>query len=289
MGGGGGILSPITDTLFGKPQTVATPNYSSAAEQTAAGNLKNAQLATAANRVNQVTPYSSLNYTQTTDANGNPVWSATQSLNPAFESTFNSLASNARNAAATPFTAGPAVNTQIDTSSLPSYGINPGETYSDAIMRRLQPQQERQSKSLDAQLANQGIMPGSEAYNNAKTQLAQSQNDQLTSAIVGGFQTGLAANQQGYNQALTNYQLPLATLSQFRSATAPSYVNPYQQPAVAGPDYLGAYTTGANAELASQASERAGSSGLTQGLFDLAGTAISNPGVFRSVYDWWNS
>ena len=64
MGGGGGILSPITDTLFGAPETVSTPNYGAAADATAANNLRMAQLATAANRVNQVTPYGALNYTQ---------------------------------------------------------------------------------------------------------------------------------------------------------------------------------------------------------------------------------
>ena len=269
----------MADTTTDSSITNTISPYINAAEKTAAGNLAGAQAATAANRVNQYTPYGNLVYTQTgTDANGNPMWSATQTLAPEFQGAFQNIAGQVASGYGQGFN-----------PNLPSVGINPGETYSDAIMRRLQPQQERQSKSLDVQLANQGIMPGSEAYNNAKTQLAQAQNDQLTSAIVGGFQTGLAANQQGYNQALTNYQLPLATLSQFRSATTPSYVNPYQQAAVAGPDYLGAYTTGANAELASQAATRAGSSGLTQGLFDLAGTAISNPGVFRSAYDWWNS
>ena len=111
-------------------------------------------------------------------------------------------------------------------------------------------------------------------------------NDQLTSAIVGGFNTGLAASNQAYNQALTNYQLPLATMNQFKSATSPTYVNPYQQAAVSGPDYLGAYTTGQNAQLAANAANAAGSSGLTSGLFNLAGTAIANPSAVSSAYNW---
>jgi len=64
MGGGGGLLGGVTNALFGSPQQVATPNYSQAAQQTAQGNLQNAQLATQANRVNQSTPYGSLNYSQ---------------------------------------------------------------------------------------------------------------------------------------------------------------------------------------------------------------------------------
>jgi hypothetical protein len=230
MGGGGGILSPITQAVFGKPQTVDTPNYSQAAQDTAAGNLANAQATTAANRVNQSTPYGSLNYTQTTDANGNPTWSATQSLAPQFQGTFNSLAANAQNTAATPFGySGQAlpgqnvntnlpisnVSTQINQGALPSYGINPGQTYSDAIMSRLQPSLTRQSSASDVQLANQGIMPGSEAYRTAKTLLSQGQNDALTSAIVGGMDVGLRANNQAYGQQLGQINANLAGNQQF--------------------------------------------------------------------------
>ena len=55
------------------------------------------------------------------------------------------------------------IQNQIDTTGLPSYGINPGETYSDAIMRRLQPQMAQQSASEESRLANQGIGLGSNA------------------------------------------------------------------------------------------------------------------------------
>jgi hypothetical protein len=105
-------------------------------------------------------------------------------------------------------------NYQLDTSrlganSLPSYGIDPGQTYSDAIMQRLQPSLQRQTQALDAQLANQGVMPGSKAYETAKLLQGQTQNDALTSAIVGGMNTGLAANQQqfGQNFNVANTQL----------------------------------------------------------------------------------
>jgi hypothetical protein len=102
------------------------------------------------------------------------------------------------------------VNTNIDQSKLPSYGINPGETYEAAIMRRLQPQMAQDQQSMQAQLANQGVVPGTEAYNNAMRVFNQGQNDQRTSAIVGGMQTGLAANQQAFGQGATQVGLNLA-------------------------------------------------------------------------------
>ena len=242
MGGGGGILGGVTNTLFGKPQTVDTPNYSNAAQQTAAGNLANAQATTQANRVNQNTPYGSLNYVQGTDANGNPTWTANQTATPQLSNAINSnlgqLSSTYSQGYQAPtFSTGGDlanmgyygsklnaqqlnpnslntlpqynVNTQVNQSQLPSYGIDPGQSYTDAIMQRLQPSLTRQSASSDVQLANQGIMPGSEAYNTAKTLLSQSQNDAKTSAIVGGMQTGLQANNQAYNQQANQIGLNL--------------------------------------------------------------------------------
>jgi hypothetical protein len=86
MGGGsGGLLSPITDLVFGKPPSPPpAPDYRGAAQETAQGNLAAAQAATSANRVSQYTPYGNLVYSQTgVDSQGNPTWRADTSLAPA--------------------------------------------------------------------------------------------------------------------------------------------------------------------------------------------------------------
>jgi hypothetical protein len=249
-------------------QTSTNP-YIQAAQQTAVGNYQGATAATAANRVNQQTPYSNLQYQQTgTDANGNPIWSANQSLNPTLQSAMSGLQNKLAS------TAGQGINT----NTLAQTGINPGEMYSDAIMRRLQPQLQQQTQSLDTKLANQGIMPGSEAYNRAKTQLAQQQNDQLTSAQVGGINVGLQANQQGFNQQLQQSNLPIQQLGAFNQATQPGYVNPYSQAAVSGPDYLGSYTTGQAAAIAAQNAANAKTANLQSGLFGLGSSALLGSG-----------
>lgn len=91
MGGGGGLLSPITNALFGSPPSAPpAPNYTAAAQATASGNLDAARQATAANRVNQVTPYGNLTYAITgSDPYGNPTWTATQSLSPDQQQLYN--------------------------------------------------------------------------------------------------------------------------------------------------------------------------------------------------------
>jgi hypothetical protein len=91
MGGGGGILSPVTNALFGKPASPPpAPNYTQAAQATAAGNLESARAALAGSLIGQVTPYGSLSYSKTgTDQFGNPMYTATQSLSPDQQELYN--------------------------------------------------------------------------------------------------------------------------------------------------------------------------------------------------------
>lgn len=273
-GGGGGGSAP------------AVPDYQALANTTAANNLKAAQAATAANRVNQYTPYGSLKYEQTgTDSQGNPMWSATQTPTEPLGSAINANIGQIANQYGTQFTGG----------NLPSYGINPNETYSDAIMRRLQPQQAMQQKQFDAQMANQGIPVGSEAYNNANRQFQQTLNDQRTSAIVGGMQTGLAANQQQYAQNLSNYQLPLTVGSQLKALGTPNYINPASQQTTAGADALSAGIGSYNAQMGQYNARQAANQNLTSGLFGLGGAAMNAPagtftgnnGLFSTVGGWF--
>jgi hypothetical protein len=157
-------------------------------------------------------------------------------------------------------------------------GINPGENYSDAIMRRLQPQIQHQTEMSDAQLANQGIVPGTEAYTNAKRVLGQQQNDLLTSAQIGGIGVGQQANQQAFNQQLQTYNNPLQQLGAFNQATQANYINPYTQAAVAGPDYLGATSTSNANAIAAQNAKNAQTSAAQSGLYSLGSAALLGGG-----------
>jgi hypothetical protein len=278
----GGVVDSIFGGGGGSSSAPATPDYTGAANATAANNLKAAQVATAANRVNQYTPYGSLQYTQSgTDSQGNPMWSATQTPTEPLGSAINSNIGQIANQYGNQFNGG----------NLPSYGINPNQTYSDAIMQRLQPQQEMQQKQFDAQMANQGIPVGSEAYNNANRQLQQTLNDQRTSAIVGGMQTGLTANQQQYAQNLSNYQLPLTVGSQLKALGTPNYINPASQQTTAGADALSAAIGQYNANMGKYNAGQAANQNMTSGLFGLGGAALNSPagtftgsnGLFGSI------
>ena len=244
--------------------TPPAPDYTQAAEATAAGN-----------RVNQVTPYGNLTYTEgPLDTKGNQTWTANVSLSPEQRQLLdiqnktslglgelqNQGLGYVKNMIASPF----------DTSNLPKIGINAGEDMTQSIMRRLQPNIDMQNKQFETRMINQGIPVGSEAYNNARRVLDQQQNDLLTSSVIQGTQTGLQANQQGFNQLGYIRNEPINTLNAVRSGsqvTNPSFVS-----TAAGPDYLGAAQSGYNAQLAGANAQNAANNAFTGGLMSLGGS-----------------
>jgi hypothetical protein len=230
--GGGGFLG-----LGPAPSAPAAPDYRAAAQETAAGNLDAARQATAANRVNQVTPYGNLSYSITgADPYGNPTWTATQTLSPAQQQLLDyqnqaslglgQLANKGlgyvENMLQTPF----------DTSKLPSTGFNPSQTYQEAYMQRLAPQLQQGREQLQQQLANKGIDIGSTAYDRAMMQQAQRENDLLAAATTQGFGVGQQARQTALQEQAYLRNEPLNTLSAVRTGAqvqGPQFVNSAQQ------------------------------------------------------------
>ena len=274
--GGGGFLG-----LGPAPSAPAAPDYASAAKETAQGNIDAARVATAANRVNQITPYGNLDYSITgSDPYGNPTWTAKTSLSDVGQQLLNN-----QNQASLGLggTINSALNRVQDTMgqgfnpNLPQVGINAGENYQDAYMRRLQPQIGQQRELLNNQLANQGIPVGSEAWNRAQMNQGQKENDLLAAATTQGFGVGAQANQQAYNQAMTNYNLPLNTLSSLRTGAQvqnPTFVNSANQATTAGPDLLGAAGMQYNAALGASNASNAAQANLNSGLMGLGGAGI---------------
>jgi hypothetical protein len=264
------------------------PDYKGAAQETAAGNLDAARVATAANRVNQVTPYGNLDYAITgADPYGNPTWTATTTLSPDqkqlldLQNQTSIGMGNLQNKGLSYVEN--MINQPFDTTKLPQVGINAGENYSDAIMRRLQPQLQMEQKSFDQKMANQGIPVGSEAYGNAKRQFDMTQNDRLVAAQTGGIDVGLRANQQGFGQAGYVRNEPINTLNAIRSGsqvTNPTFQSVPQQATTQGADILGATQAGYNAQLGGYNAQQASSAANTGGMYQLGGTALMAGAMF---------
>jgi hypothetical protein len=144
-------------------------------------------------------------------------------------------------------------------------------------MQRLAPQIQQNQERLQAQMANQGIAPGTEAYNRAMTQQAMKENDLLLGATTQGFGVGSQANQQAFNQEMTKYNMPLNTLSALRSGSQvqnPTFVNSAQQATTGGADILGATQMGYNAQMGDFNAKQAAQQNLNSGLMGLGGAAM---------------
>ena len=274
--GGGGFLG-----LGPAPSAPAAPDYRAAAQETAAGNLDAARAATAANRVNQVTPYGNLDYTISgQDPYGNPTWTATTSLSDVGQQLLNNQNQASLGLGGTINAALGRVQSTMGQEfnpNLPSTGFNPGQSYQDAYMERLRPQLEQSRESTQARLANQGVAPGTQAYENAMRQQSQRENDLLLGATTQGFGVGSQANQQAFNQEMTKYNMPLNTLSALRSGSQvqnPSFVNSAAQANTSGADILGAAQMGYNAQMGDFNAKQAAQQNFNQGLMGLAGAGI---------------
>ena len=275
--GGGGFLG-----LGPAPSAPAAPDYAGAARETAAGNLAAAQTATAANRVNQITPYGNLNYAETgTDSRGNPIWTATQTLSPDQQKLL-----DYQNATSIGLgkIAGQGLgyvenmlNTPFNISALPSTGFNPSQSYQDAYMQRLQPQMQQTREALQQQLANKGIDIGSTAYDRAMQTQSQRENDLLLGATTQGFGVGQQARQQALQEQAYLRNEPLNTLSAVRTGsqvTGPQFVNSAQQATTSGPDLMGAAGMQYNAQMGDFNAKQAAQQNFNSGLMGLAGAGM---------------
>lgn len=275
------------------PSPPPAPDYVGAANATAAGNLEAARATAAANKTNQVTPYGNLTYTiNGKDSYGNDRYTATQTLTPAQQSILNStntLNLGLMNTANTGLNYANNVLSKpgIDTSTLPQTGINPGQSYQDAMMARLSPQIQRENQANDQMLANQGIGVGSEAYKNSKDILNQSHNDLLNNATTQGMNMGMAANQQGFQQQAYNQMQPINVINALRTGSqvqGPQFASVPQQSNPGGPDLLGAAQAGYQGAMNGYNAQVGANNSMMGGLFGLGASAMMSPaGTFRNL------
>jgi hypothetical protein len=104
--------------------------------------------------------------------------------------------------------------TGIDTSGIAKMPINAGTTAQDLILQRLNPTIEAGDTSFKQALANQGLAPGTAAYDAAFRNRSQQVNDLYNQAALQGINLDMSANQQGYNQALANAGLYNSAMGQ---------------------------------------------------------------------------
>lgn len=90
----------------------------------------------------------------------------------------------------------------IDTSGVARMPINAGTTAQDLILQRLNPTIEAGDVSFRQQLANQGLTPGTEAYDKAFRNREMSKNDLYSQAALQGIGLDMSARNQSINELL---------------------------------------------------------------------------------------
>jgi hypothetical protein len=199
-----------------QPQAPATPDYTGAAVAQGVANEATARLTAKLGNPNVYSPYGNQTVTFQNDTP-----TITQTLTPQAQETLNAQqkvqtdlanlgsqgVATAQNVLDKPFTfGGPSVQTSLDTSGIAKMPVNAGTTGQEAIMSRLEPSLAKNRVSTETQLINQGLRPGSEAYDNAIKLLGQQENDARTQAALTGINLDTSANAQQYNQALQSGQ-----------------------------------------------------------------------------------
>lgn len=195
-------------------------------QQQQGANYGTAAFNKALNNNNVTTPWGSMTYTQTgTDpTTGAPIWSTNVGLNNNQQSALSgqqgagasisngalgSLAGQINQNAGQPLSQSmgdPAIQNAINSQFKAQTGL-------------LQPTFGMQSSMLDTQLANQGLQPGTDAYNNAKNLLAQQQNNSYTQIANNAEQTGLAQQNQMFGQQVTAQNNPINQYASILGAT----------------------------------------------------------------------
>ncbi len=270
-----GSSDPWADSVFWKsaPSPPPAPDYSGAATATAAGNRENSIAAQQGSMVNQYTPYGNLTYSPRGDsANGNPQYSANYSLTPEAQQTLDSqlsLSNNMGNLANS--AAGRTDAAYAQPFDMKSVQDIADKSYA-AQTARLDPQWAAATQSNDAQLSNQGIVQGSEAYNNAKRTFDQGKNDAYSQAR----QNAISTMPTTYQLESSAREQPLNELNAIRTGAQvqnPQFQAQPSQSYTPGPDMLGAATAQNGYNMGVYNSGVGQSNSFNNGLFSLGAAA----------------
>ena len=203
---------------MGKPKAPTPPDPYETAGAATGTNIGTAIANTAMGNINQVGPAGSLTYDQTgtydwTDPNSGqvyqlPQYTATQSLSDAGQGIFDQsqgaqmgLATAANNLAG-----------NIDSSPMNfDTGAVEGHLF-DLASNRLDPMMERRRSQLETRLANQGLTPGSAAWQAEMGQFGQQQNDMYN-------QLALTGRGQALNEMYQQRSQPINEISALLSGS----------------------------------------------------------------------
>lgn len=270
------FANPGANYLQGKNQAPPAPDYIGAANATSAGSIGAALANNLMSHPNVSTPLGSQTWNQTGSSSINipglgaidiPQYSQTVNLSPDQQQLYNKQTQLANT-----------TQDQAQANLSQPQDLNSAQAIADKAYgnytSRLDPQWAANKEASDAQLANQGITQGSEAYNNAQRTFNNAKNDAYTQANTASintmpqtYQLATAARDQPLNEMNALKTGSQVNMPQFQ---ATSYPGQAQGPnATAATQGQAAYQTALyNSQIAQQ-------NATTQGAFGLGSAALA--------------
>lgn len=178
------------------------PNFTGAAEQQAQASQQNVGQQTAANRPNQSNPFASRTWTQ----GPNGEWMDQTQLSGPLGELNNSLQQQAQQAMGTPFSLS-GLPGLTDGAAAREQAIN--AAYGSATSR-LDPAFQQREEQTRTRLMQQGLQPGSEAFEREMANLGRDRNDAYGQAMNSAIGQGTQAGQALFGQSLAARQNALA-------------------------------------------------------------------------------
>lgn len=221
------------------------------------------------NATNQVTPYGNLSYSQSgTWDDGTPRFTATQTLSPEEQALYNQYTESQKKLGAIGGRQIDKVGTILDTP----FKLDNEATESRLMelgRKRLDPVLTQRRDALETKLYNQGLQPGTEAWNRAITLNDQGQNDAYNQLLLTG-------RTQANQELLTERNQPLNEITALMSGSQvqqPNFVNT-PNASVAPTDVAGITQQGYQNSLIPWQNEQQQQQAMLGGLFGLGGTAL---------------
>jgi hypothetical protein len=214
-----------------KAKAPPTPDYTALMKQQQAADQANYAQQLANQRTSQVTPMGSSSWSQ--DASGK--WTQTETLSPELQQAYNNQLANQAKSQGLQSSAldqlqqlqaqGGFKDPGITAAYDPNYANQYATDYTKSLLARITPQQQVDMTNLDTKLKQQGLVPGTEAYDRAYQNLSKAQGDVNTQANLQGMMAGQQAGQSAFqtdlqgqsakrDAALQDYMIPWSTASQ---------------------------------------------------------------------------
>lgn len=277
-----------------KPQAPKAPDPAKTAAAQTSSNVNTAVANSVIGNANEVGPLGNVTYTvdgyDTVGGQQVPRYTRTTTLSPEQQRLYDqqtALGGQMNDIAGRQLTnLDSSLSQPLNMDGLPDAPLADRGRYEEAMYARLEPQLQRDRAALETRLANQGIMPGSEAYREAIALNDRARTDARSQTVLNAGtyadqEYGMAtdARSRALNERLQMRNQPIneiSTLMNGGQVTLPQFQG-YQGGQVAGTDIAGINNAAYQQQMAAYQQKLNSQNSMLGGIGSIAGTVLGGP------------